>query len=117
MAIRRNEQNGETGRVRRPRGRFRRLRDCQAFGLLKAKIVAREVGCSSPRHPASVLEPESQPLRSAGGTWRYFEKLRMPSASVSETSKTVNSLVTCSTSWNLAPRWQRRTDAPRVDAL
>ncbi len=42
----------------------------------------------------------------------YFAKLRTASASVLNTSKTVNSLVICRTSWNLLPRWQRRRAAP-----
>src|SRR5713101_9427576 len=47
----------------------------------------------------------------------HFEKLAKAAASVSQTSNTVRSLVICSTSWNLLPRWHRRSDAPWVFAL
>jgi hypothetical protein len=46
-----------------------------------------------------------------------FEKLDTAAASVSYTSKTVSSLVICSTSWNLLPRWHSRSDAPCDFAL
>src|SRR6478752_10298826 len=53
--------------------------------------------------------------------WRYapalLEKLDTACASVSNTSNTVSSLVICSTSWNLLPRWQSRNDAPCDFAL
>src|SRR5215467_9422300 len=47
----------------------------------------------------------------------YFEKLATASASELKTSKTVISLVICKTSWNLLPRWQRRSPAPWDFAL
>jgi hypothetical protein len=47
----------------------------------------------------------------------YFEKLRTASASVLWTSKTVSSLVICSTSWNFDPKWQSLSAAPWVLAL
>src|SRR5208337_377651 len=47
----------------------------------------------------------------------YLEKLATASASVLDTSKMVISFVICRTSVNLAPRWQRRSDAPWFFAL
>src|SRR5258708_31439459 len=47
----------------------------------------------------------------------HLEKLATAAVSVSQTSNTVSSLVICSTSLNLLPRWQRSNDAPWVFAL
>src|SRR5258708_40318874 len=47
----------------------------------------------------------------------HLEKLATAAASVSQTSNTVSSLLICSTSLNLLPRWQRSNDAPWVFAL
>jgi len=47
----------------------------------------------------------------------HLEKLASAAASVLQTSNTVSSLVICSTSLNLLPKWQRSNDAPWVFAL
>src|SRR5260370_20686446 len=47
----------------------------------------------------------------------HLEKQAAAAASVSQTSNTVSSLVICSTSLNLLPKWQRSNDAPWVFVL
>jgi hypothetical protein len=63
----------------------------------------------------SFREASDNPLRKSANA--YFAKLATASASLLYTSKTVSSLVICSTSWNLLPRCASFSAAPCDFAL
>jgi hypothetical protein len=69
------------------------------------------------RHEALFRRPSPRSFCAEPYAPAPFEKLETAAASVSYTSNTVSSLVICSTSWNLLPRWHSRSDAPCDFAL